>query len=87
VTDAIIVHPRVEHMPPAAVALAVLLHALIAGAIWWLSPLPPTESREEPIMVMFDSSPSNVGLQDPARTGPPAESQAASPAPSAEPNR
>ena len=38
-------------------------------------------------MVMFDSSPSNVGLQDPARTGPPAESQAASPAPSTEPNR
>ena len=86
-TDASIAHPRVEHMPPAAVALAVLLHALIAGAIWWLSPLQPTESQEEPIMVMFDSSPSNVGLQDPARTGPPAESQAASPAPSTEPNR
>ena len=78
-TDASIVHPRVEHMPPAAVALAVLLHALVGVGIWWLSPLQPTESQEEPIMVMFDSSPSNVGLQDPARTGPPAESQAASP--------
>ena len=86
-TDATIVHPRVEHMPPAAVALAVLLHALVGVGIWWLSPLQPTESQEEPIMVMFDSSPSNVGLQDPARTGPPAESQAASPAPSTEPNR
>ncbi len=74
-------------MPPAAVALAVVLHALIGLGIWWLSPLQPTESQEEPIMVMFDSSPSNVGLQDPARIGPPAESQAASPVPSTEPNR
>ena len=74
-------------MPPAAVALAVLLHALVGVGIWWLAPLQPTESQEEPIMVMFDSAPSNVGLQDPARTGPPAESQAASPAPSTEPNR
>lgn len=85
--DASLVHPRVEHMPPAALALAVLLHALVGVAIWWLSPLQPTESQEEPIMVMFDSSPSNVGLQDPERTGPPAESMAASPAPSTEPNR
>ena len=74
-------------MPPAAVALAVLLHALVGAGLWWLSPLQPTESQEDPIMVSFDSSPSNVGLQDPARTGPPAESQAASPAPSTEPNR
>src|SRR5512139_958789 len=74
-------------MPPAAVALAVLLHALVGVGIWWLSPLQPTKSQEEPIMVMFDSSPSNVGQQDPLRTGPPAESQAASPAPSTEPNR
>lgn len=86
-TDASIVHPRVEHMPPAAVALAVLLHALVGAGIWWLSPLQPTESQEEPIMVMFDGTPSNVGLQDPARIGPPPESQAASPAPSTEPNR
>lgn len=73
-------------MPPAAVALAVVLHALIGVGIWWLPPQ-PTESPEEPIMVMFDSSPSNVGLQDPPRIGPPAESQAASPAPSTEHNR
>ena len=86
-TDAIFVHPRVEHMSPAAVALAVLLHALIGAGIWWYSPLQPTDPQEEPIMVMFDSSPSNVGLQDPARTGPPAESLAASQAPSTEPNR
>jgi periplasmic protein TonB len=87
VTDATIVHPRVEHMPPAAVALAVLLHAVVGACIWWLSPLRTVDPQEEPIMVMFDSSPSNVGLQDPARTGPPAESVAASPAPSTAPNR
>ena len=86
-TDAIIVHPRVEHMPPAALALAVLLHALLAGAIWWLSPLQPTELQEEPIMVMFDSSPSNVGLQDPARTGRQLNCRPQVPAPSTEPNR
>ena len=86
-TDAIIVHPPMEHMPPAAVALAVVLHALVGVGIWWLAPLQPTQSQEEPIMVMFDSSPSNVGLQDPARIGPPAESLAASPAPSTKPNR
>ncbi len=44
-TDATIVHPRVEHMPPAAVALAVLLHALVGIGIWWLSPLQPTKSH------------------------------------------
>ena len=36
-------------------------------------------------MVMFDSTPSNVGLQAPEKAGPPAESQAASPQPSTEP--
>jgi protein TonB len=87
VTDVSLVHPRVEHMPPAAVGLAVLLHVLVGVAIWWLSPLQATESQDEPIMVMFDSSPSNVGLQMPERTGPPAESAAASPAPSTEPVR
>jgi periplasmic protein TonB len=34
VTDASIVHPRMEHMSPAAVALAVLLHAVVAVGIW-----------------------------------------------------
>jgi protein TonB len=74
-------------MSPAAMVLAVLLHVLAGMAIWWLQPLQPTEPKEEPIMVMFDSSPSNVGLQTPERAGPPAESAAASPQPSTEPPR
>jgi protein TonB len=74
-------------MSPAAMVLAVLLHVLAGVAIWWLQPLQPTEPKEEPIMVMFDSTPSNVGLQTPDKAGPPAESTAASPQPSTEPQR
>src|SRR5215510_12988644 len=86
-TDASLVHSRVESMSAAAIALAVLLHATVGLAIWWLSPLKPAESQDDPIMVSFDSSPSNVGLQEPERTGPPAESAAASPSPATEPMR
>src|SRR5882757_6487417 len=74
-------------MPPAALALAILLHVLIGVAIWWIAPLRPPEPEEPPIMVMFDSTPSNVGLQTPDKAGPPAESTAASPQPSTEPQR
>ncbi len=74
-------------MPPAALALAILLHVLIGAAIWWIAPLRATEPEEPPIMVMFDSTPSNVGLQAPDKAGPPAESAAASPQPPAEPHR
>ena len=79
--------PRLQHMPPAALALAILLHVLIGAAIWWIAPLQPTEPEDQPIMVMFDSTPSNVGLQTPDKAGPPAESTAASPQPSTEPQR
>lgn len=85
--DAVLVRPHLQHIPPAALALAILLHALVAAAIWWISPLKPDEPEEEPIMVMFDSAPSNIGLQTAARTGPPAQSVAASPQPSTEPPR
>lgn len=74
-------------MPATAVILAVLLHAAMAAAIWWFAPFKPIAVDEEPVMVMFDSSPSNVGLQTPERIGPPPESQAASPPPPSEPQR
>lgn len=86
-TDTSLVHPRVEHMPAAAVALAVLLHVVVGAGLWRLAPLQPTEQRDDPIMLLFDSSPSNVGLQLPERIGPPPESVAASPLPSREPQR
>lgn len=86
-TDVSLVHPPAEHMSPAAVGLAVLLHAVVGAGVWWLSPLQPAKSEEPPIMVSFDSAPSNVGLQLPERIGPPAESPAASPQPSTAPAR
>ena len=70
-TDAIIVPPREEHMPPSAVALAVLLHALVGVGIWWLSPL-PMESQDDTIMVTLDTATMAAGQQDPTQTGPPA---------------
>jgi len=84
-TDISLVSRQSRPMPPSALALAILLHAAVAGAIWWFAPHRPNESRDEPIMLMFDSSPSNVGLQAPEKPGPPAESEAASPQPSNEP--
>jgi len=75
-------------MPPAALALAILLHVLIGAAMWWIAPLQATEPDDQPIMVMFDSTPSNVGLQAPEKAGPAAEQAAASPQqPSTEPPR
>ncbi len=75
------------HMPAAALMLAVLLHAFVAAALWWFSPFDVRPVDEEPVMVMFDSSPSNVGLQTPERAGPPPESQASSPPPPSEAQR
>lgn len=84
-TSISLVSQRPRSMPPGALALAILLHAAALAAIWWFAPQRPQESQDEPIMVMFDSSPSNVGLQAPEKPGPPAESEAASPSPSNEP--
>jgi protein TonB len=82
--DVSLAPPRLQPMPPAALALAILLHAAVAAVIWWLSPLQPPRSQDEPIMVMFDATPTNVGLQTPEKPGPPPESTAASPQPPAE---
>lgn len=73
-------------MPAAALALAVLLHLLVGAGLWWFAPV-RVDPEDEPIMVSFDSTPSNVGLQTPLREGPPPESVAASPLPSDEPQR
>lgn len=84
-TSISLVSQRPRSMPSGALALAIVLHAAVAAALWWFAPQRPRESQDEPIMVMFDSSPSNVGLQEPEKPGPPAESEAASPQPSNEP--
>lgn len=66
-------------MPAIAVVLAVMVHAAAGVGLWLVPPFPAPDRPEEPIMVSFDSSPSNVGLQLPPREGPPPEAEAASP--------
>lgn len=66
-------------MPPAAVALALLLHAATGAVLWLWVPPRNAEVPPEPVMILFDGSPSNVGLQEPERPGPPPEAIAAAP--------
>jgi protein TonB len=84
VTDVSFVHPHAARVPTAAVMLAVLLHAAVAAALWWFSPFQPIVSQEQPLMLMFDSAPSNVGLQTQQQEGPPPEAIAASPPPTSD---
>jgi protein TonB len=42
-------------MSPAAIALAFSLHGLAAAALWWASPLRPTEPPQDAIMVTVDA--------------------------------
>lgn len=46
---------RSDHIPPSALALAVLLHALAALALWWMSQNPPQlPPPEDPVDVTFE---------------------------------
>lgn len=45
---------RSDHMSPSAVALAVLLHALVAFTLWWMSQSPPQPPAEQAIDVTFE---------------------------------
>lgn len=85
--DAVLARPRLQHIPLAAIALAILLHGLAGGALWWLAPPRADDREDEPIMLLFDSSPSNRGLQEPEKSGPPAQSMAANAPPPTEPPR
>ena len=49
-------------MPAAALVLAILLHLMAGAVLWWLPPFHADEPKDAPIMVSFDSAPSNVGL-------------------------
>jgi len=46
---------RFEHMPPSAVALAVLLHLGVGLALFWISPLRPVDHFENAIEVTMDA--------------------------------
>ena len=50
--------PPSGHMPPAALTLAVALHALAAAALWWVSPLRTVDQTETSITVTLEPQPS-----------------------------
>jgi len=57
---------RSEHMSPAALAAAVLLHAAVAAALWWLS-------AHRPVMPPVDDTPVEVTIEQPKPPEPPPE--------------
>ena len=48
-------YSRFEHMPPSAVALAVLLHVGVGLALFWISPLRPVDRFEDAIEITMDA--------------------------------
>ncbi|TAJ26318.1 MAG: energy transducer TonB [Reyranella sp.] len=53
--DVSLSYARSEHMSPAAMALAGLLHALVALALFYISPLRPVEHFENAINITMDA--------------------------------
>jgi len=56
-----LIRPPSGRMSPAAMALAVALHALVAAALGWASPLRPHDHAETPIMVTVEPQPLSGG--------------------------
>jgi protein TonB len=69
--------PQLQRVPLAAIGLALLMHAAIAVALWWMAPGRPPDIEDRPVMLTFDRSPSATGLQLPQRAGPPPASELA----------
>lgn len=53
--DVSLTSSRFEHMPPSAVALAVLLHVGVGLALFWISPLRPVDHFEDAIEITMDA--------------------------------
>jgi protein TonB len=53
--DVSLTYARFEHMPPSAVALAVLLHVGVGLALFWISPLRPVDHFEDAIQITMDA--------------------------------
>jgi protein TonB len=53
--DVSLTYSRFEHMPPSAVALAVLLHVGVGLALFWISPLRPIDHFEDAIEISMDA--------------------------------
>ena len=59
-------------MSPAALALAIGLHGLVAAALWWAAPLRTLDHAETPIMVSVEPEPLSAGgsaADSPAQAG------------------
>lgn len=80
--DVSLTYSRFEHMPPSALALATLLHGLVALALFWISPLRPIEHFEDAIEITMEApappTPQTAAEQPaPPPPPPPAPSQPA----------
>ncbi len=49
-------------MSPAALALAIVLHGLVAATLWWAAPSVRLDHAETPIMVSIEPQPLSVGV-------------------------
>lgn len=90
--DVSLTYSRFEHMPPSALALATLLHGLVALALFWISPLRPIEHFEDAIEITMEApvppTPQAAEQPSPPPPPPPAPSQPAAAAqPSGPPMR
>ncbi len=51
-------------MSPAALALAIGLHALVAAGLWWAQPLRRLDHFETPIMISMEPAPLSIGAAE-----------------------
>ena len=70
-------------MSPAALALAVGLHGLVAAALWWASPARLLDHAETPIMISIEPEPLSAGAvaASPSPVTDPATPESVSPEP------
>ena len=81
-------YARFDHMSATAVAMTTLLHAAVAAALWWISPLHQVDPYEDPIEVtMEQEKPVQIPPSEIPTPPPPPEplAQPASPPPSPAP--
>lgn len=83
--DVSLTYSRFEHMPPAALALTVLLHVGVGLALYWISPLRPVEPREDVIEVSMEAPAPLPPIPEAKPEAPPVAPPAPPPAASAPP--
>jgi TonB family protein len=72
---------RFERMSPGGLILATLLHALVALALWWISPLKPVDRSEDPVEITVEQEVPAVTPQAPPPPPPPPPVEANPPPP------